>query len=158
MDADCEFCPGCGALKTKSAPLPTNTRQPHAWMREAPPTPQPAVSASLVQPVAVPVPQVQYVPYVGAPVVSAQDTGLAVTVRTLGIVAITLMLIGFIPCLGWLNYLNLTFSFVTVILSIVALAQSKSDSARSSALIGLALVVVAICLGTGRLVIGGGCI
>lgn len=159
MDADCEFCPGCGALKAKSAPRPTNTREPHAWMREASPAAQPAVSATLVQPVPVPVPQVQYVPYVASPpVVSTQDNGLAATVRTLGIVAISLMLIGFIPCLGWLNYLNLTFSFVTVILSIVALAQSKSDSARSAAIIGLALVVVAICLGMGRLIIGGGCL
>lgn len=125
-------------------------------MRETPSPARTVVSAPLVQPV--PAPQVQYVPYVAAPVVSAQDNGLAGTVRTLGVVAIALMLIGFIPCLGWLNYLNLTFSFVTVILSIVALAQSKSDSARSSAIIGLALVVVAICLGIGRLIIGGGCL
>jgi hypothetical protein len=76
----------------------------------------------------------------------------------MGIIAIALMLIGFIPCLGWLNYLNLTFSFVTVVLSIVSLASAKSDSARSSAIIGLALVVVAICLGVGRLIIGGGCL
>jgi len=47
---------------------------------------------------------------------------------------------------------------LVLVLSIVALAQSKSDSARSSAIIGLALVVVAICLGMGRLIIGGGCL
>jgi hypothetical protein len=76
----------------------------------------------------------------------------------MGIIAISLMLIAFIPCLGWLNYLNLTFSFITVILSIVALASAKTDSARGSAVIGLALVVVAISLGVGRLIIGGGCL
>ena len=157
MDADCDFCPGCGALKAKSDQRPTDTREPHGWMREAAPQAQPAVSAPLIQPVISP--QIQYVPYAApAPAITVQDSGLAATVRTLGIVAITLMLIGFIPCLGWLNYLNLTFSFVTIILSIVALAQSKSDSARSSAIVGLALVVVAICLGIGRLIIGGGCL
>lgn len=76
----------------------------------------------------------------------------------MGIVAISFMLIGFIPCLGWLNYLNLTFSFITIILSIVALASAKSDSARSAAVLGIALVVMAICLGVGRLILGGGCI
>jgi hypothetical protein len=68
------------------------------------------------------------------------------------------MLIGFIPCLGWLNYLNLTFSFITIVLSIVALASAKSDSARGAAVVGLALVVIAICLGIGRLILGGGCL
>ena len=126
-------------------------------MRDAPAAAPPVVSAPLMQPV--PAPQIQYVAVATpAPAFSAQESGLAATVRTMGIVAIALMLIGFIPCLGWLNYLNLTFSFVTVILSIVALASAKSDSARSSAIIGLALVVVAICLGVGRLIIGGGCL
>jgi hypothetical protein len=126
-------------------------------MRDVPAQTQPAVSAPLVQPVSSP--QIQYVSYAAPlPVISTQDSGLAATVRTMGIVAIALMLIGFIPCLGWLNYLNLTFSFIAIILSIVALASAKSDSARSSAIIGLALVVLAICLGIGRLIIGGGCL
>lgn len=157
MEADCDFCPGCGAAKRKSEQRPADTREPHSWMREVPASAQPAVSAPLVQ--QVPSPQIQYVPYAtAAPVIGAQDSGLPATVRTMGIVAIALMLVGFIPCLGWLNYLNLTFSFITIILSIVALASAKSDSSRSSAIIGLALVVLAICLGIGRLLIGGGCL
>jgi hypothetical protein len=125
-------------------------------MRDAP-SAAPRISAPLVQPIASP--QIQYVPYaLASPATNAQDSGLATSVRTMGIIAIALMLIGFIPCLGWLNYLNLTFSFVTVVLSIVSLASAKSDSARSSAIIGLALVVLAICLGVGRLIIGGGCL
>lgn len=158
MEPDCDFCPGCGAAKPKDDQRPASTREPHGWMRDVPHSAQPAISAPLVQQ-SVPSPQIQYVPYVTpAPVISAQDSGLPATVRTMGIVAIALMLIGFIPCLGWLNYLNLTFSFITIILSIVALASAKSDSARSSAIIGLALVVLAICLGIGRLIIGGGCL
>ena len=156
MDADSDFCPGCGAARSKSDHRPTNSREPHGWMRDAP-SAAPRVSAPLVQPVGSP--QIQYVPYaVASPATNAQDSGLATSVRTMGIIAIALMLIGFIPCLGWLNYLNLTFSFVTVVLSIVSLASAKSDSARSSAIIGLALVVLAICLGVGRLIIGGGCL
>ncbi len=105
-------------------------------------------------------PQIQYVTYAVPPpsIPVMQDLGLGGTVRTMGILAISFMLIGFIPCLGWLNYLNLTFSFVTVILSIVALASAKSDVARSAAMLGIALVVIAICLGIGRLILGGGCL
>ena len=80
------------------------------------------------------------------------------TVRTMGIVALSFMLVGFIPCLGWLNYLNILLSFVTLILGIVAIATAKSDADRSAAILGVALVVMAIFLGTGRLIIGGGCI
>jgi hypothetical protein len=157
MEVDCDFCPGCGAARLKTAQRPTGTTEPHGWMRDVPTAAQPVVSAPLIQPI--PPPQMQYVPYAApVPVISAQDSGLAASVRTMGIVAIALMLIGFIPCLGWLNYLNLTFSFITIILSIVALASAKSESARSSAIIGLALVVLAICLGVGRLIIGGGCL
>ena len=156
-DADCDFCPGCGVAKPKSDQRPTSTREPHGWMRDAPAAPQRAVSAPLIQRVSPS--QIQYVTYATpSPAISARDSGVAVAVRTMGIVAIALMLIGFIPCLGWLNYLNLTFCFITIILSIVALASAKSDSARSSAIIGLALVVLAICLGIGRLILGGGCL
>lgn len=121
---------------------------------------EPAASAPLPNngPLVAAVPaQVQYVPY-AVSATQSQDLGLGGTVRTMGIVAVSFMLIGFIPCLGWLNYLNLTFSFITVILSIVALASAKSDSGRSAAVLGLALVVMAICLGVGRLILGGGCL
>lgn len=120
-------------------------------------SPAPHSSGALVQ--AAPAPQIQYVPYaVPAPVTSTHDLGLAGTVRTMGIVVVSLMLIGFIPCLGWLNYLNVTLSFITLFLAIVALSSAKTDYARSSALIGLSLVVLAICAGIGRLILGGGCL
>lgn len=155
LEPDCDFCPGCGSARSKPSYSPRVATEPHAWMKD-PPSAQPRTSAPLVQPAAAP--QIQYVPYaVPAPVANTQDSGLPATVRTMGIVAVALMLIGFIPCLGWLNYLNITFSFVTIILSIVALASAKSDSARGSAVLGLALVVVAICAGIGRLIIGAGC-
>src|ERR1041385_4553271 len=157
LDADCDFCPSCGAVKRKSTQAPPLERAPHGWMNDtaAPPASAPRMSAQLQDP---PVP-VHQVSYVAVPVASnTQDNGLATTVRTMGIVAVSLMAVALIPCLGWLNYLNLTLSSVTLVLSIVALATARSDTSRSSALIGLLLVIVAGFVGVIRLVIGGGCI
>jgi len=129
--------------------------------RVAPSTPtaplaQPVVSAPLTQPAA---PQVQYVTYeVHGPTARGRESGLGVTVRTMGIVALSLMLVGFIPCLGWLNYLNIVLSFVTIIIAIVAIAGAKSDAERTSAFLGLGFVVMAIFVGIGRLILGGGCL
>lgn len=155
LDADCDFCPSCGAVKGKPSPAPTRSRDPHGWMND----PVPPVSAP---PVSAPFPasraQVQPVPYAAVPVASNQDSGLATTVRTMGIVAISFMAVALIPCFGWLNYLNLTLSFITLVLSIVALASAKSDTARSSALVGLLLVIIAGFVGVFRLILGGGCL
>ena len=155
LDADCDFCPSCGAVKGKPN-LASRARDPHGWMNDSvAPVSAPRVSA--------PVPalstQVQPVSYAAVPVASnLQDSGLATTVRTMGIVAISFMAVALIPCLGWLNYLNLTLSFITLVLSIVALASAKSDASRSSALVGLLLVIIAGFVGVFRLILGGGCI
>lgn len=127
-------------------------------VNSTPPAAQPVNSGPLVQHVAA-APQVQYVTYqVHGPTSQGQQSGLGVTVRTLGIIALSFMLIGFIPCLGWLNYLNIFLSIVTIIIGIVAIASAKSDTDRTSAILGVALVVMAIFLGTGRLILGGGCL
>jgi len=76
----------------------------------------------------------------------------------LGIIALSFMVIGFIPCLGWLNYFNLTLSFITLIIGIVAIANGKSDADRSAAILGVAFVAMAMVLGIGRLILGGGCL
>ena len=104
-------------------------------------------------------PQINYVTYqVNGPTTQRSDSGLGTTVRTMGIVALSFMLIGLIPCLGWLNYLNIFLSFITLIVGIVAIATAKSDADRGAAFLGVALVVMAIFLGTGRLILGGGCL
>lgn len=156
LDTDCDFCPSCGAVKGKPNPPPPRVRDPHGWMNDSvAPAPPPRVSAPLAPPSI----QVQPVPYSTSPVASnLQDSGLATTVRTMGIVAISFMAVALIPCLGWLNYLNLTLSFVTLVLSIVALASAKSDAARSSAVVGLLLVIIAGFVGVFRLILGGGCV
>jgi len=136
-------------------------------MKEPPPVAQPvpsaplrppANSAPLVQSAAAPA-QIQYVTYeVHGPTSQRQDSGLGAIVRTLGIIAVSFMLVGFIPCLGWLNYLNIVLSFVTLVMGIVAIATAKSDSDRTAAILGVAFAILAIFVGTGRLIIGGGCI
>ena len=78
--------------------------------------------------------------------------------RTMGIIALSFMLIGFIPCLGWMNYLNIVLSFVTIVIGIVAIVNGKSDGDRTAAFLGVAFVGLAIVLGTFRLILGGGCI
>jgi hypothetical protein len=137
-------------------------------MKDPPPPAQPVQSAPFVQPVApapapqpiAAAPQVQYVTYqVNGPGAAPRtDTGLGITVRTMGITAISFMLVGLIPCLGWLNYINIFLSSVTVVLGIVAIATAKSDADRSAAFIGIALAIPAIFLGFGRLILGGGCV
>jgi zinc ribbon protein len=155
LESDSEFCTSCGAAKRTVSHAPPAASAPHAWMNDASPAARPAHVAATVQPVA----QVQQPQYIHSPQgTNAQDDGLPRTVRTMGIVAISLMAIGLIPCLGWLNYLNFTFSFVTLVLSIVALTQARSDAARSSALIGLTLVILADFVGVFRLAMGGGCL
>lgn len=128
----------------------------------APQSVQPVHRAPLAQPALqpmAPAPQIQYVTYqVNGPTAQRHDSGLGMTVRTMGIVALSFMLVGFIPCLGWLNYINIVLSSITLIIGIVAIATAKSDADRTSAFLGVALVVMAMFLGTGRLIIGGGCV
>ena len=169
LEPDCDFCPSCGSAKAKSEHGSSNARDPHVWMKDPPtpaqPAPQPRHSAPLAQsipsaPLPQPAAQIQYVTYQvhGPTTQGARDSGLGVTVRTMGIIALSFMLIGFIPCLGWFNYLNITLSFITIIIGIVAIASAKSDADRTSAFLGLAFVALAIILGTIRLILGGGCL
>jgi hypothetical protein len=118
----------------------------------------PVQSAPPPQPVAA-APQIQYLTYqVHGPTTQRQDSGLGVTVRTMGIVALSFMFVGLIPCLGWLNYINIALSFITLIIGIVGIASAKSETDRGAAVLGVAMVVIAFFLGAGRLIIGGGCI
>ena len=130
---------------------------PVAQTANSAPLPQTVASAPLVQAAAA-APQIHVTYEVHGPTSQHQERGLGVIVRTLGIIALSFMLVGFIPCLGWLNYLNLVLSFITIIVGIVAVATGKSDADRSAAILGVAFAIFAIFLGTGRLIIGGGCI
>jgi hypothetical protein len=162
LEEDCDFCPSCGSPRQISKPAYDPVQKPHSWMGDTPNVVTPLHQGDLMaKPDLVPVvpAQVHYVPY---PINSAhgqvQDSGLANTGRTMGIIAISLMFVGLIPCVGWLNYINIPFSFATIVLCIVAAATAKAAPARSSAIIGLVLAIISDGVGFIRLIIGGGCL
>ena len=73
-----------------------------------------------------------------------------------GILAIIGMIVGFIPCLGSLNWLNIPFATIGLIISILALTQAKEGESKSYQIIGIVLCGVAMLFGLIRLIAGGG--
>jgi hypothetical protein len=71
-----------------------------------------------------------------------------------GIFAILGFLVAFIPCLGALNWLNIPFAVVGLIVSIVAFA-SGVPGRRAFSAVGIALCLIAVLIGAKRLVLGG---
>lgn len=72
-----------------------------------------------------------------------------------GIVAMGNMIVGFFPCLGWLNWFNIPFSGIGVILSAVALGSATRET-KGQAIGGLICCIVALFFGIIRLVAGAG--
>jgi hypothetical protein len=73
-----------------------------------------------------------------------------------GILAILGMLTGFFPCLGSLNWINIPFSGIGLILSIIALATAKGDEKKGGSIAGVVCCAIAILFGLIRLIAGGG--
>ena len=73
-----------------------------------------------------------------------------------GILSIVGMLVAFIPCLGSLNWLNIPFAGIGLIIAAIAMNSADSQSEKSSAKTGLYLCGIAIFFGLMRLVLGGG--
>ncbi len=71
-----------------------------------------------------------------------------------GIIAVLGLGVAFIPCLGSLNWLNIPFAVVGLIISIVAASQPTPQKGAATA--GIVLNAIAIALGAVRLVLGGG--
>lgn len=72
-----------------------------------------------------------------------------------GILAVIGMGFAFIPCLGALNWINIPFSGVGLIISIIALAR-KTEEKKGESIAGVVCCAVAILFGITRLVLGGG--
>lgn len=70
-----------------------------------------------------------------------------------GILAILGLGVAFVPCLGSLNWLNIPFAIVGLIIGIAAKAQPGNSGA---AMAGIVLNAIAIGLGVLRLIVGGG--
>jgi len=73
-----------------------------------------------------------------------------------GIISVALMLIGFIPCFGALNWINIPFAGIGFVISVVALTQNKEGEPKSKAIAGIVLCGFAMLFGLIRLLIGGG--
>jgi hypothetical protein len=72
-----------------------------------------------------------------------------------GIFAVIGMVIAILPLLGWLNWINIPFSVIGLILSIIATATGKQGS-RNSSIAGIVCCAIAVLIGLVRLVLGGG--
>lgn len=75
----------------------------------------------------------------------------------LGILSIVGMLVAFIPCLGSLNWLNIPFSVIGLIISVVANSSTALPrEMKGNSRIGIILCSIAILFGIMRLILGGG--
>jgi len=77
---------------------------------------------------------------------------------TLSIVSLVMLIIGFIPCLGMLNYFNI---FISLFFFIIALSEIKSALTFQKLLEAIKAsfyISIAIFMGTIRLILGFGII
>jgi hypothetical protein len=74
---------------------------------------------------------------------------------TWGILAVIGMFIGLIPCIGALNWLNIPFAVVGLVVSLVSHSSHPGPN-KTGSLIGIILCVLAVVIGFKRLVLGGG--
>ncbi len=72
-----------------------------------------------------------------------------------GILAVLGLGVAFIPCFGSLNWLNIPFAIVGLIISIVATTKAPPGQ-NGSAIAGIVLNALAVLLGMVRLIVGGG--
>lgn len=73
-----------------------------------------------------------------------------------GIFSVLLMFVGFFPCLGALNWINIPIAGVGFIISIVALTQNKTGESSGKAVAGIIMCLAAMIFGLIRLFMGGG--
>ena len=72
-----------------------------------------------------------------------------------GILALVGMVVGFIPCFGWVNWFNIPFAFGGLIFGIIVHLASRTGD-RSNSLVAIVLCVLAVALGAKRLMVGMG--
>jgi hypothetical protein len=73
----------------------------------------------------------------------------------LGILSLVGLAVGFLPCFGALNWLNIPFAGIGLIVGVVAIANARNSS-KGPAVAGVIFCLLAILLGVLRLLMGGG--
>ena len=94
-----------------------------------------------------------------------QSSGLAISLSMaslgLGIASLCFMLLGLVPCLGWLNWFTLALGFGALVTGVIVLTQQPKDGMKndsSMAIPGLVIASLTLIIGGIRLVLGGGCL
>ena len=71
----------------------------------------------------------------------------------MGILSLVGMVVAFFPCLGSLNWLNIPFSGIGLIISIVAATKPEH---KNMGIAGIVMCAIAVVLGIIRLIVGAG--
>lgn len=74
----------------------------------------------------------------------------------LGILGFIFMVPGIIPCFGWLNWVNVLFSGVGLIIALYYFFNSESGNRDSSTKLAFVINLLAFLIGSFRLFLGGG--
>jgi len=82
------------------------------------------------------------------------DDSLASASMIISVIVSCFMIVGLVPCLGWLNWFTLSVGGVNLIISIIALLNAKTDKSRNMATIGLVVTGLACAIGFVRLLLG----
>jgi len=72
-----------------------------------------------------------------------------------GILAILGMAVGFMPCFGSLNWVNIPFAILGLLISVIAVVVAKGQG-KVAAIAGLIMCGIAAVFGLVRLIAGGG--
>ncbi|MBP7791749.1 MAG: hypothetical protein KA120_01670 [Candidatus Goldbacteria bacterium] len=75
-----------------------------------------------------------------------------------GILALIGMLVGLIPFLGMLNWFNIPFAGIGLLISIIVFASTVEGKNKSGSVTGIICCGIAVLFGMIRLFIGGGII
>lgn len=183
-DGQVLFCVRCGA-QLRPAPPPESWRYsgdlnrtqldeqqrppqqqppPFAPPYAQPPPQQQRPPHNAPQPVAPPyrAPQPPYAPAMPPPVQTTSSTHASQVGWTMSIIVACLMLIGLVPCLGWLNWFTIIAAKAALILCIVGVASEKDPARKSKATVGLIISIIAFGVILFRLLLsvmfGGGCV
>ena len=74
----------------------------------------------------------------------------------IGIICILIMIVGLVPCLGALNWVNIPLSVIGLVISLVAKDRQGEGASDGAVVAGIVMNAVALVIGVLRLLIGGG--